>query len=65
MCHKSLRKHANIEKLTRDVLIELVDHVTVYEGGGLYVKFKYENELQYVLDYIALNTQEEDLKKAG
>lgn len=61
----TFRKHANIEKLTRDVLIELVDHVKVYEGGGLSVKFKYENELQYVLDYIALNTQEQDLKKAG
>lgn len=61
----TFRKHANIEKLTRDVLIELVDYVKVYEGGGLSVKFKYENELQYVLDYIALNTQEQDLKKAG
>lgn len=61
----TFRKHANIEKLTRDVLIELVDHVKVYEGGGLSVKFKYENEMRYVLDYIALNTQEQDLKKAG
>lgn len=61
----TFRKHENIEKLTRDVLIELVDHVKVYEGGGLSVKFKYENEMRYVLDYIALNTQEQDLKKAG
>ena len=36
----TFRRHENIKKLTRDVLIELIDHVKVYESGGLSVKFK-------------------------
>ncbi len=31
-------KYQNIEKLTREILIELVDHIKVYENGNISVK---------------------------
>lgn len=57
------RKHEDIEKLTREVLIELVEHIKVYEGGDVAVRFKYRDEYRRVMEYIEVNT--ETLKKAG
>jgi hypothetical protein len=37
----SFRKHANIDKLTRDLLIDLVDQITVYEGKKIKIRFKF------------------------
>ena len=50
-------KYQNIEKLTRDILIELVDHIKVYEGGNISVKFKYADEFRRMAEYIELNSQ--------
>ena len=44
-------------KLTRDILIELVDHIKVYEGGNISVKFKYADEFRRMAEYIELNSQ--------
>ncbi len=33
-------KYQNIEKLTYEILIELVDHIKVYENGNISVKIK-------------------------
>ncbi len=40
----SFQKHGNIETLTRDLLIELTDHITVYENGNIRIKLKFANE---------------------
>lgn len=50
-------KYQNIEKLTRDILIELIDHIKVYEGGNISVKFKYADEFRRMAEYIELNSQ--------
>lgn len=50
-------KYQNIEKLTRDILIELIDHIKVYEGGKISVKFKYADEFRRMAEYIELNSQ--------
>lgn len=39
------RQYQNIDKVTRDVLIELVDHIRVYEGGNISIVFRFADEL--------------------
>ena len=55
----TFRKHENIDKLTREDLIELVDHITVYENGNISVSLKYANEYRRVEEYIRVNTPSE------
>lgn len=40
----TFRKYENIDKLTREILIELVDHIKVYEGGDINIRFKFADE---------------------
>jgi DNA invertase Pin-like site-specific DNA recombinase len=57
----AFRKHENIDRLTREVLIELIDHIKVYEGGDIAVRFKHGDDMRRVWEYIEINTQ----KQAG
>ena len=59
----TFRKHENIDALTREVLIELVDQIKVYEGGDIVVSFKYKDDMRHVWEYIEVNTEEK--RKAG
>ncbi len=54
----TFRKHENIDKLTRDVLIELVEQIKVYENGNISVKLKFANEYRRVAEYIQVNTHQ-------
>lgn len=38
-----LRQHHNIETLTRDILIELIDQIKVFEGGNICVQFLFSD----------------------
>lgn len=49
-------KYQNIETLNREILIELVDHIKVYENGNISVKFKFVDELRRIAEYIEINT---------
>ena len=49
-------KYQNISTLTREILIELVDHIKVYDNGNISVKFKFADELRKIAEYIQLNT---------
>lgn len=55
----TFRKYENIDKLTREALIELVDHITVYENGNISVSLKHANEYRRVAEYIRVNTHSE------
>ena len=55
----TFRKYENIDKLTREVLIGLVDHIKVHENGNISVKFKFADELRRIMEYIEINTQSE------
>ena len=55
----AFRQFENIDKLTREVLIELVDHINVHENGNISVKFKFADELRRIMEYIDINTQSE------
>jgi len=51
-------KYENINKLTREILIELVDHIKVYEGGDISIKFKFADEYRRIAEYIEVNTEQ-------
>ena len=55
----TFRKYENIDKLTREVLIGLVDHIKVHENGNISVKFKFADELRRIMEYIEINNQYE------
>lgn len=40
----AFRQYQNICQVTRDVLIELVDHIKVYEGGNISIVFRFSDE---------------------
>lgn len=42
---KMFQQDQNIEMLSRDVLIELVDHIKVYEGGNICIVFRFADQL--------------------
>ena len=41
---KAYRKSGNINELTRDFLIQLVDHIRIYENGSICVKLRFADE---------------------
>lgn len=49
--------NAIIDKLTREFLIELVDHIKIYEGVDINIKFKFADEYRRVAEYIEANKQ--------
>lgn len=52
-------KYQNIETLNREILVELVDYIKVYENGNISVKFKFADELRKIAEYIEINTTED------
>lgn len=46
-CLVVFKKFETIDKLTREVLIELVDHIKVHESGNISVKFRFADELMH------------------
>jgi len=44
----AFRKHENIDRLTREILIELVDQIKVYKNGNIKVKLKFANEYRVI-----------------
>ena len=50
-------KYQNIEQLTREILVELVDYIKVYENRNISVRFKFADELRKIAEYIELNTE--------
>lgn len=55
----AFRQYQNINTLTRDVLVELVDHIKVYEGGNISIVFRFADELYKVQEFIQINTHSE------
>lgn len=54
----AFQRYENINKLTRDILIELVDTIRVYENGNISIRFKFANEYRRASQYIEVNTHE-------
>lgn len=54
-CLAVFRQYGNIDRLTRDVLIEFIDTIYVYEGGRISIKFRFADEFRKIQEYIDLN----------
>ena len=54
---QAFQKYQNISQLSRDVLLELVERITVYEGGRISIKFRFEDEMRRIREYIEINSQ--------
>lgn len=52
----TFRRYQNIDKLNREILIELVEKITIYENGNISVRFKFTDELRRINEYIPINT---------
>lgn len=55
-CLAVFKEFENIDKLTREVLIELVDHIKVHENGNISIKFKFADQLCKIMEYVEINT---------
>ena len=60
----AFKKYQNIDRLTREILTELLDHIKIYEGGDISIQFKFSDELRRIADYIEVNEQNAK-RKAG
>ncbi len=49
----AFRRFQNIETLTRDVLLELVDHIDIYEGGKISIVFRFSDSFQKIQEYLS------------
>ena len=45
-------KYRNLQTLTREVIVELIDMIYVHEGGKITIKFKFSDAYAAVQDYI-------------
>ena len=45
-----------IDQLSRELLVELIDHIKVYENGNISVRFKFADEFRRIAEYIEINT---------
>ena len=50
-------KYGTIEKLTRPILVELVDKIYIHEGERITIKFKFEDAYEQALEFITLNSE--------
>jgi hypothetical protein len=55
-CLAAYKKFENFDKLTREVLIELVDHIKIEENGAINVIPKFADKLSRIMEYIENNT---------
>ncbi len=55
-CLAAYKKFENFDKLTREVLIELVDHIKIEENGTINVIPKFADKLSRIMEYIENNT---------
>ena len=49
---ENFKKYKNITELDRDIIIELIDYIEVYENKKIKIHFKFINELDKILEYV-------------
>ncbi len=53
------KKYRNIDKLTRAMVIELIDEIKVHEGSKITICFKFRDEFEKAVEYIERNQKDE------
>ena len=51
----TFKKHKNIPFLTREVVLELIDSINVYEGGRIQINLKCQDAYEQILNYLVSN----------
>ena len=54
---ENLKSKKNITKLTREIVIELIDCIYVHESGDITIRFKFTDEYERILEYIKMNEE--------
>ncbi len=54
---ENLKKRRNLTKLTREIVIELIDCVYIHENGDVTIKFKFADECERMMEYIKVNEE--------
>ena len=49
------KRQKNITKLSRDIVLELIECIYVHENGNITIKFRFEDEFKRCLEYIENN----------
>jgi len=57
-------RYANILSLDRKAIVELIDHIDVYEGNRIEITFKYEDECARAIKYIRRLAEQVELPMA-
>ncbi len=52
---KNFMKYRNIDKLTREVIVALIEMIYVYEDKNIKIVFKYQNPFREAMEYIENN----------
>lgn len=50
-------KYRNLEKLSREVVVELIDAIYVHQDGSLTIQFRFEDAFEQAVQYIRQNRQ--------
>lgn len=51
----SFLQHQNVTRLSRELLVSLVENIYVYEGGGIEIKFRFADSYELAAEYIEAN----------
>ena len=51
----SFKKYGTIDRLTREIVVELIDYIAVEEGGKIHVHFKFRDEYAKIKEYLEAN----------
>ena len=51
-------KHQSISELTREILVELVDKIIIYEGGKVQIIFQFADEFKKIKEIIDFELSE-------
>lgn len=54
---ENLKNKKNITKLTRDIIVELIDCIYVHENSDITIRFKFTDEYERMLEYIKINEE--------
>ncbi|MGI6270620.1 MAG: DUF4368 domain-containing protein [Candidatus Howiella sp.] len=52
-----IKKYGTIDKLTRPLLVELINEIRVHEGGSITIGFKFQDAYKNALEYIEVNRE--------
>jgi len=57
-------KYKNIDRLTREIVVALIDTIFVYEGNKIKIVFNYQNPFEAAMQYIKTNRNLLDVSQA-